>query len=270
MLAGTPSSTLPPTAALSPDTLAERAAAVLQQAILAGDLAPDARLRIADLARQFGIGATPLREGLSRLVSHGLVLASGQRGFRVAPMSREDLEDIVRARTVIELEALRLAMAHGDDLWEAQIVACLHRMRRFTARSQQDFSEGVAEFDAVHKQFHTALIAACGSPRLLEMHAMLYDQAYRYRRVMMTCFKLPATLDDEHQELVDLVLQRQVEPACRKLAEHLASTILIVYPAGSDLADANKYKVINPEETTTHEKPDEGPRRRRAGGRRRV
>ena len=122
----------------------------------------------------------------------------------------------------------------------------------------------------VDKGRKTALIAACGSPRLLEMHAMLYDQAYRYRRVMMTCFKLPATLDDEHQELVDLVLQRQVEPACRKLAEHLASTILIVYPSGGDLADANKYKAINPEETTTHEKPDEGPRRRRAGGRRRV
>ncbi len=264
-----PSTALPPGPVLSPDTLAERAAAVLQQAILSGDLAPDARLRIADLARQFGIGATPLREGLSRLVSQGLVLASGQRGFRVAPMSRADLEDIVRARTVIELEALRLSMARGDDLWEGQIVACLHRMRRFTARSQQDFSEGVAEFDAVHKQFHTALIAACGSPRLLEMHDTLYDQAYRYRRVMMSWFKLPATLDDEHEELADYVLQRQAEPACRKLAEHLASTLLIVYPTGGALADA-KYKAINPEETTTHEKPDEGPRRRGTGGRRRV
>src|SRR5882757_6786018 len=100
------------------DTLSERAAGLLQRDILAGTLAPGARLGIVELAQRYEIGATPLREGLSRLVSRGLIVAIGQRGFRVADVSREDLFDITRMRVVIEVEALRLAMENGGDAWE--------------------------------------------------------------------------------------------------------------------------------------------------------
>src|SRR5262245_10632838 len=112
------------------DTLSERAANLVEQDIIAGDLAPGSRLGIADLVQRYEIGATPLREGLSRLVSRGLIIGIGQRGFRVADVSSEDLRDITRMRTVVELEALRLAMAHGDDGWEAGVIAALHQMRR--------------------------------------------------------------------------------------------------------------------------------------------
>src|SRR5450755_840796 len=95
------------------DTLSERAASLVEQDIIAGHLAPGARLGIVDLVRRYEIGATPLREGLSRLVSRGLLVGIGQRGFRVADISREDLLDITQMRTVVEIEALRLAMLHG-------------------------------------------------------------------------------------------------------------------------------------------------------------
>ena len=91
---------------------AERARrSVIEADILRGALAPGARLGIAETAARYGVGATPLREALSRLAARGLVDAIGQRGFRVKPISRDDLADIVRIRTVIEREALRLSMA---------------------------------------------------------------------------------------------------------------------------------------------------------------
>src|SRR6188508_2289495 len=111
-------------------TLSERAATLVEHDILAGHLAPGSRLGIIDLVQRYDIGATPLREGLSRLISRGLIVGIGQRGFRVADVSREDLKDITQMRTVVEIEALRLAMAHGDDVWEAGIVSALHQMRR--------------------------------------------------------------------------------------------------------------------------------------------
>src|SRR3954454_7139120 len=101
------------------DTLSERAAGMLQRDILAGKLKPGSRLAITELVQHYEIGATPLREGLSRLVSRGLIVAIGQRGFRVASVSREDLADITRMRVVVEVEALRLAMESGGDAWEA-------------------------------------------------------------------------------------------------------------------------------------------------------
>lgn len=214
------------------DTLSERAAGLVQRDILTGNFAPGARLGIVELAQRYDIGATPVREGLSRLVSRGLIVAIGQRGFRVADVSREDLADITRIRTVIEREALRLAMEKGGDAWEAGIVSALHQLRRHVERSGAHFSEGAEDFDAVHKGFHTAILSACDSPRLLAAHADLYDQAYRYRRVMMRGFDDGEHFVDVHQTLAERVMARDADAACTMLARHLQSTLNFVYPPG--------------------------------------
>jgi GntR family carbon starvation induced transcriptional regulator len=212
------------------DTLSERAANLVERDIIAGDLAPGARLGIVDLVRRYEIGATPLREGLSRLVSRGLIVGIGQRGFRVADVSREDLLDITQMRTVVEIEAMRLAMLHGDDAWEAGIISALHQMRRHIERTGNDFREGAPDFDQLHKAFHTSLLAACGSKRLLAAHSDLYDQAYRYRRVMMRGFDSGKKFVAAHQSLADRILTRDVVKAQGMLAAHLRSTLDFVYP----------------------------------------
>jgi GntR family transcriptional regulator, carbon starvation induced regulator len=212
------------------DTLSERAANLVERDIIAGDLAPGARLGIVDLVRRYEIGATPLREGLSRLVSRGLIVGIGQRGFRVADVSREDLLDITQMRTVVEIEALRLAIQHGDDAWEAAVISALHQMRRHIERTGNEFREGAPDFDRLHKAFHTSLLAACGSKRLLTAHSDLYDQAYRYRRVMMRGFDSGKKFVAAHQNLADLVLARDLPKAQTMLAAHLHSTLEFVYP----------------------------------------
>jgi GntR family transcriptional regulator, carbon starvation induced regulator len=212
------------------DTLSERAANLVERDIIAGHLAPGARLGIVDLVQRYEIGATPLREGLSRLISRGLIVGIGQRGFRVAEVSREDLLDITRMRTVIEIEALRLAMAQGDDAWEAGILSALHQMRRHIERTGNEFREGAPDFDQLHKRFHSTLLAACGSKRLLTAHSDLYDQAYRYRRVMMRSFDSGKEFVAAHQSLADRVLARDLDGAQTMLAAHLHSTLDFVYP----------------------------------------
>ncbi|QUS38581.1 FCD domain-containing protein [Tardiphaga alba] len=214
------------------DTLSERAALRLEQDIIAGDLAPGTRLGIVDLVQRYEIGATPMREGLSRLISRGLIVGIGQRGFRVADVSREDLADITRMRTVIEVEAVRLAIENGDDAWEADILGTLHQMRRHIERTGDEFREGAPDFDRLHKGFHTALLATCGSRRLLTAHSELYDQAYRYRRVMMRGFDSGARFVAAHQILADRVLARDVGAAQAMLTSHLHSTLDYVYPPG--------------------------------------
>jgi GntR family carbon starvation induced transcriptional regulator len=212
------------------DTLSERAAGILQRDILAGRLPPGSRLAITELAQHYDIGATPLREGLSRLVSRGLIVAIGQRGFRVASVSRDDLADITRMRVVIEVEALRLAMENGGDAWEANILSALYQLRRYIERVGVKFREGAEDFDALHKRFHTALLEACGSTRLLAAHSDLYDQAYRYRRVMMRGFDSGEHFVEEHQKVADRVIARDATAARAMLQQHLESTLHYVYP----------------------------------------
>jgi GntR family carbon starvation induced transcriptional regulator len=212
------------------DTLSERVAALVEADIVSGALAPGSRLAIADLAAHYGIGATPVREGLSRLIARGLIVAIGQRGFRVSEISRGDLEDITRLRILIECEALRESMDRGDTAWEGAIVAALHRLRRYAEQNSQGLREGGAEFDTLHKGFHTTLIAECGSPRMLAAHSDLYDQAYRYRRIMMRTFEEADDFVDSHRVLADLVISRRGAEALEKLAAHLTSTLALVYP----------------------------------------
>jgi GntR family transcriptional regulator, carbon starvation induced regulator len=214
-------------------TLSERAATLVERDILIGDLAPGARLGIVDLVERYDIGATPLREGLSRLVSRGLIVGIGQRGFRVADISREDLADITTMRTAVEIEAIRLAIANGNDAWEADILSALHQLRRYIERTGNEFSEGTEDFDRLHKGFHTALLGACGSRRMLAAHSDLYDQAYRYRRAMMRQFDSGKKFVRVHQLLADCVLSRDVPAAQAMLSEHLHSTINFVYPPGN-------------------------------------
>ncbi|TKT82558.1 FCD domain-containing protein [Aquamicrobium sp. LC103] len=223
------------TTAQGGDTLSERAAASVERDILAGVWLPGARLGIHALSAHYGIGATPLREGLSRLVSRGLIQAVGQRGFRVAPVSRDDLEDITRVRCIVEAEALRRSIATGDDEWEAGVLACLHRLRRMVERDPRSMREDAPEFDRLHKEFHRSILTACQSERLLRLQDELYDQAYRYRRAMMRRFENADWFIDEHQQLADIILARKADEAVAMLMKHLGHTLHVVY--GDEGAD---------------------------------
>ncbi|MCD6074021.1 MAG: hypothetical protein K0Q70_904, partial [Rhodospirillales bacterium] len=77
-------------------TLASTVFDRLRQDVLNGVLRPNEKLRIESLRQRYDVGASPVREALNRLVSEGLVLLEDQKGFRVAPVSREELHEIAR------------------------------------------------------------------------------------------------------------------------------------------------------------------------------
>jgi hypothetical protein len=81
--------------------------------------------------------------------------------------SSEDLADITFMRIALETAALRRSMHIGDGKWEGGIVSALHQMKRIAGQSR--ILQNSPELDAVHKDFHVNLIAACGSPRIGEL-----------------------------------------------------------------------------------------------------
>jgi DNA-binding GntR family transcriptional regulator len=221
-------STFPPVGdpAAEPRTLTDRAASVIAESLLSGETPPGARLNVLELSRRHGIGATPVREALSRLISSGLIVASGQKGFRAAAISAEDLVDIVRLRETIELDALRLAMRKGDASWEADILHALHLLQRY---QDQNRGQTFLSADSLHKRFHTALIAACGSRRMIEMHSVLYDQGYRYRRLLLGTLRPEDSVADNHRLLAEKAIERSDE-AIAILREQLRKPLEAMFP----------------------------------------
>jgi len=220
---------LPPPAT-GEETLVARAIAALERDILSGDLLPGSRLGVVGLVKRYGIGATPIREALSRLTSRDLIIGIGQRGFRVAPLERDDLADITHVRATLESEALRLSLEKGGDAWEAAILASLHQLKRYVERHGSAFGEGTEEFDRLHKAFHSQIVGASGSVRLTQAISGLYDQAYRYRRIMMKRFSNPDHFNASHEKLAQRVLEREFMPARDALVAHIHSTLRYIYP----------------------------------------
>lgn len=219
-------------APVSEPTLASAVVDRLRGDILHGVLPPGEKLRLEHLAPRYGVGRTPLREACCRLASEGLVTIEDQRGFRVAPISREDLLDLTRTRQQLEPLALRAAIAHGDIGWEGEVTAALHRLSRREPTSGSGTLDDTWERE--HARFHATLLSACGSPWLLKFHAMLFDQTERYRRLAQAYGKARRHVEDEHSALVKATLERNAERACALLTEHIARTtelVLSCHPA---------------------------------------
>ncbi len=212
------------------ETLAKLAVQKISDDIVAGLLEPGFKLRIETLKEQYGMGASPLREALSRLVTLGFVTNESHRGFRVAPMSRDDLEDITLTRRMVEREALLRSMRRDDDEWEVGLIAAYTRLERMVGRLRAGQPADPGDLDRAHKQFHAAIVAHCESPRLLGLQDTLYDQAQRYRRLMMR--GIP-DLDDflaHHATLLKAMLSGDPETAADALCDHLDLTLRSVYP----------------------------------------
>lgn len=206
----------------APSTQVGTAYAALRRDIVEGRLAPGSRLRVEHLKDSYGVGAGTLREALSLLVSDALVVAHSQRGFHVAPMSLADFHDITRNRILLECEALRQSMRHGDDVWESQVIAGYHRLSR--AEERLHGGQGFDEWEDRNREFHQALISACDSRWTRHFLGILYQQAERYRRLSITRRPIPRDLQDEHRRIHDAALARDADLACRLLASHIQTT----------------------------------------------
>lgn len=205
-------------------TLAEQAYRKLHVDIIRGVRPPSERLRIEKLKSIYNIGPTPLREALQKLSADRLVVTEGNRGFKVAPLIKSEFEDLNIARTSIEKEAIRLSIARGDNKWEAQVVAAHFLLEK------EDNALGSTEhripdsWEQANAAFHSAVVVACGSIWLLRARASLHDLVERYRRASIYQKLGQRDLALEHRAILNAVLERDAEQACKLTEQHFALT----------------------------------------------
>ena len=190
--------------------------------ILEGRLAPGTRLLFKDLRARYKSGLSPLREALMRLAADDLVTLEDHKGFRVAPVSQEELVDL--AMTWFELEALgiRQSIDKGDDRWAANIKARFKELSKH--RMQTPHGTIDADWEPHNLAFHESLYAACGSPSLMRFCRVLSERFSRYRRLWA---KRPhaRNIAKEHEDLCRAVLNRDTAAAVAALRKHRTTTI---------------------------------------------
>lgn len=204
----------------------------LKKDVLACTLQPGQRLKISDLAAQYGCSPGAVREALTRLVAEELVVSEDQRGFRVAPVSRSDLLDLTQTRIDIETAALRHAIAKGGLDWQAGIVSTIFRLSNEPVLD--DSGAPNPRWSKLHQDFHMALVAGCNSPRLMRLCLAYFHQSQRFRVLTIRYHERGRSADAEHRELADAVIGRDAERAVRLLADHYNRTTNLIIDVDRD------------------------------------
>ncbi|MBI5132618.1 MAG: FCD domain-containing protein [Rhodopseudomonas palustris] len=215
----------------------------LRADILATRLLPGQKLHIAGLAKTFAVSLAAVREALSRLTADGLVQASDQRGFRVTPVSLDDLADVTRSRIDIEGLALRRSIERGDADWMASVRQAWADLKAVPYRYPDDSSVHYEEWVVRHRIFHRALVNACGSRWLLGFRDVLHEQSERYRRLSIRREAgKPRDVEAEHEAIVTAVLARDADAAVAALARHFDITREFVELAAPRIAEVNAVR----------------------------
>ena len=202
-----------------PMTISESTYRRMRGDIIFSRLQPGDKLRLDALRDTYTASVSTLREVLSRLTSEGFVVAEGQRGFEVAPVSVGNLREIAALRLLLESHALEQSFAAGGIDWEGTVVASHHKLAALERLMQAGDMTQTELWKRYDWEFHQALIAACGSRVLMETHAQVFDKYLRYQMIALS-FRGDIAAE-EHRTLLTAALARDAASAVAVLKRHV-------------------------------------------------
>lgn len=205
-------------------TQADQVHGRLRSAILSGGLAPGERIRMNSVASEMSVSLGAVREALSRLAAEELAIATPQRGYRIASLSAEELNDLTETRIALEQICLRASIAEGTVEWEASLAAALHRLLRLPEFEDDECPRLSIAWSQAHDRFHMALVSGARSVWMNKFRVSLYRQAERYRRLSVPLRTSDRDVAGEHRQLCDAALARDAESACSLMRSHLMRT----------------------------------------------
>ncbi|PZU18723.1 MAG: GntR family transcriptional regulator [Shinella sp.] len=204
------------------NTMASQLMDRLREAIVSGKLPAGSKINLSKASTLFNVSLSPLREALARLISDGLVEFEDNRGYRVAPVSLGNLEEVTALREQFETYALAESIRVGGIEWERNVMRVLHKMNR----TERDASrpETLELWEAAHREFHLTLISGCGKPLLLKFCSVMLNLNDRYRRTFLAETSGDRSVANEHSEIAQGAVAGDTEYACAKLREHIHRT----------------------------------------------
>ena len=205
--------------------LVDRVYRSLRAGIVDGTYAPDTPLRLQALAKSNGVSLIPVREALRLLERERLVIATPNKGARVAPISLECLRDLYQVRKVVEAEALSLAAPKLSASALSELRSVVIRMADLFATADK------TGYLKLHRQFHFGIYEKSDSTWLMHMIETLWGHADRYIHLAVRYERSAEEVLLEHLRILDKIGCGDFEGACSALRDDLDHTIQRVQAA---------------------------------------
>lgn len=226
-------------------TLSETITNTLREKILSGELREGSQLKQEELATQFSVSMSALREALKRLEAEGLVKFYPNRGAIVSELSADEAKEIFEIRLFLELGALELAFPKLTKVDLAEADAIL---------KEADKEGDVQRWGELNWRFHETIYRPAHRPRLLTLIRNAHNNVERYMRFYLSTMNYQTKSQAEHWELLKGCAAGDVEGARDILRKHMtgASDILARYlskenSTGGEIVPVNPQSRFTPE-----------------------
>jgi DNA-binding GntR family transcriptional regulator len=196
-------------------TVAAEAAEILRQRILSGEIRAGQPIRQEQIAQELGVSRIPLREALKQLEAEGFVTIAPHKGAVVSTLSAEEAEELFALRLQLEHWLLREAIPRMREADFAHLDAIIDESRA---------PDNLARWGELNWQFHEALYRPAGRPLSLRFLKRIHDNLDRYLRLQIAITRDWDRAYWDHQDLVALSRERNVEAAVTLLEDHILGT----------------------------------------------
>jgi DNA-binding GntR family transcriptional regulator len=189
----------------------------LREQIFSKQLPPGSWLDEQNLAEQFGISRTPMREAIKVLASEGLITIKMRRGAYVTEVVRRDLEQIFTILSLLEGQAAKETATKASEA-ELNLLDHLHH-RLETAAADRD----IEQFFEINVKFHELIQEIAGNRWMNGVIADLRKVLKLHRRDSLTSTGRLQNSLVEHREILRALLQRDELAAESAMRKHLAN-----------------------------------------------
>jgi DNA-binding GntR family transcriptional regulator len=212
----------------------------LRRDIIRCKLKPGQDVSEAQLAEKYGLGKTPIREGLARLAHDGLVQALPRRGYRVSPITLADARDLLGFRVIIETEAARLAAGRCN-------VAQLRRLDELCSVGYDPKdAKSVERFLTANTELHATIALASGNSSLAAAVLQALDQVERLLYVALELGGSRKAWSHQHRALVDALAAGDGDGAAKAVADQISGVERMILDTAMNSASVARLNLGAP------------------------
>ncbi len=205
----------------APVTTADKVFELMQHAIVEGDIAAGSKISEPELAKQYQVSRSTLREALNRLEKCHLVERKPNIGSRVVQCTVQGLLELYITREALEGMACRQAALNMTNAEIAEMQAMLKQHA-----SVQALQEGIAYYqEEGDLDFHYKVILGSHNQQLINLICgQLYHLVRMYRCQFGMNSPRATRAFDEHSHIIQAIADRDGELAEILMRRHIAAS----------------------------------------------
>ncbi len=178
---------------------------------------PGEYLNEAGVSAKLGLGRTPVRNAIDRLMLEGMVEVIPRKGVIVKPISFDEVVQIIEARVIIEAHGIRLAAERADESNIAELTDVLARAQQWTA------ARNIEQMMLLDREFHQALAQATRNDMFADILCRLHERALRFWFISLTDASHHQEVQEEHRAILDAIRRHDADEAEAAMRNHIES-----------------------------------------------